>query len=70
MAMALRGNQSSPWMIDTADMVPSTDAALLEGLGENRYAAFRARGAALEPADAVAYLRAETERVVANEPVS
>lgn len=42
----------------------ATDAALLEALGEQEVAALAARGAALENADAVAYLRAQTESVL------
>jgi hypothetical protein len=45
----------------------STNAALLAGLGEDRLATLRDRGAALEPADAVAYLRAETDRVLGDD---
>jgi len=37
----------------------STEAALIAGLGERRLAELRARGAVLEHADVVAYLRAE-----------
>ena len=44
----------SSWFVETT---ASTDAALLAGLGEDRLAALRDRGAALEPAEAVAYLR-------------
>jgi hypothetical protein len=46
------------WALDIA---ASTDTALLEALGEPRVAALAARGAALENADAVAYLRAQAE---------
>jgi len=47
-----------------------TDAALLEGLGEDRLVALRTRGAALEPAEAVAYLRVEADRVLGDEPAA
>jgi hypothetical protein len=42
-------------------------AAVLDGLGEARDAALRAQGAALSPADAVAYLKAEVDRVLGDE---
>ena len=42
----------------------STDAALLAGLGDERYAALRHQGAPLESIEAVAYLRAEADRVL------
>jgi tetratricopeptide (TPR) repeat protein len=45
-------------------MLAATDAALLEALGEQPAAALAARGAALEYADAVAYLRAQAESVL------
>jgi predicted ATPase/class 3 adenylate cyclase len=48
------------WM----DLVASTDAALLEGLGEQQVATLRARGAALTATEAVEYLRAEATRVL------
>jgi hypothetical protein len=40
---------------------------LLAGLGEDRFAELRDRGAALEAAEAVAYLRAEADRVLGEE---
>ena len=46
------------------EMAASTDAALLAALGEERLTALRHRGASLEPADVVAYLRAEADRVL------
>ena len=52
------------WAIE---LVTSTDAALLARLGEERLAELRARGASLDHADAVAYLRAEAERVLGDE---
>ena len=45
-------------------MLAATDAALLAALGEQQAAALAARGAALEYADAVAYLRAQAESVL------
>ena len=41
--------------------------ALLEALGDQEFAALTARGAALDTPDAVAYLRAETDRVLRDE---
>ena len=55
------------WWMERA---ASTEAALLEGLGEERLASLRERGAALEPAEAVAYLRAEADRVLTDESAS
>ena len=48
------------------EMMAATDAELLAALGEERLATLRARGAALEITDAVAYLRAEAEPVLAS----
>jgi len=45
-------------------LLAATDAALLETLGEQRASALAARGAALEYADAAAYVRAEAELVL------
>jgi hypothetical protein len=50
-------------------IIPATDAAVLEGLGEARDAALRAQGAAMSPADAVTYLRTEVARVLGDESV-
>jgi predicted ATPase len=47
----------------------STEAAVLEGLGEAPLAALRERGGALDPAEAVAYLRVEVDRVLSDESV-
>jgi predicted ATPase/class 3 adenylate cyclase len=49
------------------ELFASTDAALLQGLGEREVAVLRARGAAMDPADAVAYLRAEADRTLNDE---
>ena len=46
------------------DMEAATDAALVEALGEQHAASLAARGAALEYADVVAYLRAQVESVL------
>jgi predicted ATPase/class 3 adenylate cyclase len=46
------------------DMLAATDAALLAALGEQQAAELAARGAAIEYADAVAYLRAQAESVL------
>jgi hypothetical protein len=46
---------------------PGTDAAVLEGLGRERAAALREQGAAMTPAEAVAYLKAETNRALGDE---
>jgi hypothetical protein len=43
----------------------ATDAALLAALGENEVATLRARGAGLDFAEAITYLRAEAERAFA-----
>jgi len=71
----LRGNRSSPRkpltiaLMDGVEFSRSTDAALVAGLGEDRYAAFRDRGAGLEHTEAVAYLRAEADRALGDESV-
>jgi predicted ATPase/class 3 adenylate cyclase len=49
------------WFMEIA---ASTDAHLLEGLGERQVAALGSRGAAFDPADALAYLRAEADRAL------
>jgi hypothetical protein len=46
----------------------AADAAILQGLGEDRLAELRDRGAGFVPAAAVAYLRAEADRVLGDEP--
>jgi hypothetical protein len=48
-------------------IIPATDAAVLEGLGEARDAALRQQGAGMVPADAVAFLKAEVARVLGDE---
>jgi hypothetical protein len=54
------------WGPDWAlEMLTATDAALLEALGEQQVAALAAHGAALDLAEAVAYLRAEADRTLA-----
>ena len=45
-------------------MLAATDAALLEALGEQQATTLAARGAALEYADAVAYLHAQAEPIL------
>ncbi len=52
---------------DGMALAAETDAEVLEGLGEARLAELRARGAALGLTDAVAYLRAEADRVLADD---
>ena len=47
----------------------STDAAVSAGLGEDRLRELRDRGAKLDPTEAVAYLRAEADRVLGDESV-
>jgi predicted ATPase/class 3 adenylate cyclase len=49
------------------ELFASTDAAMLEGLGERQVALLYARGEAMDPADAVAYLRTEADRVLSHE---
>lgn len=49
------------------ELALQTKAELLERLGQDRFTALHDRGAALEPADAVAYLRAEAVRVLGDE---
>ena len=46
-------------------MMATTDAALIEALGEQHVATLAEQGAALEITDAVAYLRAEADRALA-----
>jgi hypothetical protein len=50
------------WILE---MFAATDAALVEALGEQHVATLAARGAALDITEAVAYLRAEADRVLA-----
>ena len=45
-------------------MLAATEVALLEALGEQQVATLAARGAALDMADAVTYLRAEAGRAL------
>ena len=52
------------WVIE---MHAASDAAVLESLGQQRVATLAAHGAALEIADAVTYLRAQAEPVLAAE---
>ena len=53
------------WIDWIVELLAATDAALLETLGEQQVATLAEQGAALETADAVAYLRAEADRVLA-----
>jgi predicted ATPase/DNA-binding SARP family transcriptional activator len=48
----------------TLELLAATDAILLETLGEQQVATLAARGAALDMADAVAYLHAEADRAL------
>jgi predicted ATPase/class 3 adenylate cyclase len=69
-AVLLGGIQvpSDQWAPDlVGELFAWADAALLEGLGERQVATLRARGAAMDPADAVAYLRAEADRALSHE---
>jgi predicted ATPase/class 3 adenylate cyclase len=53
--------------LDAAEFTETTawaEAALLEGLGARQLTELKARGAALDTADAVAYLRAESQRAL------
>jgi hypothetical protein len=50
------------WLVE---QLAATDAALLENLGGHELATLAERGAALEIGEAVAYLLAEAERVLA-----
>ena len=50
------------WMVES---VAAMESALLDVLGERQLATLVAKGAALETTDAVAYLRAEADRVLA-----
>jgi hypothetical protein len=45
---------------EAAERLTGIESALREGLGDQRLAELKARGAALDTADAVAYLRKET----------
>ena len=60
-ADAMTTRSAPEWALD---MEAATDAALVQALGEQQAAALAARGAALEYADVVAYLRAQVESVV------
>ena len=53
-----------PW---SRELFVAAETAIVEALGEERVAELMARGAAMEITDAVAYLRAEVERVLADE---
>jgi predicted ATPase/class 3 adenylate cyclase len=50
-----------PWALD---LFAAVEVTLRESLGDEQFAALTARGAALSIADAVAYLRAEADRVL------
>jgi hypothetical protein len=53
------------WGLDwSLEMLAATEVALLEDLGEQQVATLAARGAALDMADAVTYLRAEAGRAL------
>jgi predicted ATPase/class 3 adenylate cyclase len=60
-ADAMTARNGPDWFLP---LLAATDAALLEALGEQQASALAARGAALEYADAVAYLRAQAESVL------
>jgi hypothetical protein len=51
---------------ETKERAARVESTLLEGLGEQQLAVLKARGAALDTADAVAYLRDESERVLSD----
>jgi hypothetical protein len=59
---AMTGAPVPGWVLE---MKGATDAALREAHGEQQVATLAARGAALDIADAVAYLHAEAERALA-----
>lgn len=48
----------------------ATETALLDGLGEQQLERLRERSRNLATVELVAYLRAETDRVLADEPTS
>jgi hypothetical protein len=48
------------------DQVRSAEVAIAAGLDPNQLAQFKARGAAMDLADAMAYLRHEVDRVLAD----
>ena len=52
------------------ELLAATETALLDGLGEQRLATLRDRAVGLENTEIVAYLRAEADRVLADEPLS
>jgi tetratricopeptide (TPR) repeat protein len=58
---AMAGRWGLDWSLE---MLAATEVALLEALGEQRVATLAARGAALDMADAVTYLRAEAGRAL------
>jgi hypothetical protein len=68
-AAVLFGNANAmtePWVPEWVLAVKATtEAALLEALGEQQIATLAVRGAALEVTEAVAYLRVEAERALA-----
>jgi hypothetical protein len=54
------------WGLDwSLEMLAATEVALLEALGKQQIATLAARGAALDIADAVTYLRSEANRALA-----
>jgi len=59
---AMAGRWGLDWSLE---MLAATEVALLEALGEQQVATLAARGAALDNADAVTYLRAEAGRALA-----
>jgi hypothetical protein len=70
-AAMLLGNANAmtePWVPEwIIELKRATDTALLDALGEQHLAALTARGAAMEITQAVAYLRAEVEAILAGE---
>jgi hypothetical protein len=54
------------WGLDwVREMLAATDVALLDALGEQQTLGLAARGAELDAAEAVAYLRTEADRALA-----
>ena len=56
---------TEPWVPEwILEIKATTDAALLDALGEQHLATLIERGAALDITDAVAYLRTEADRIL------
>jgi hypothetical protein len=65
-AAVLLGLADLPYLhdIEAAERASRIESGLVDGLGAEQFAVLKARGAALDTADAVAYLRDQVDRVL------